>query len=121
MTSFCHDDVISGSAIFVRAVLAGVIGPYRVREKAVTVVPSPPVDPLGSFTGSTGDFAGPTWGSDGLWDAKGELGRSCRHPRVTHWFLNPDLWLAGEGSNGIPPLPVDLLRVYTGSSLTNNW
>ena len=83
--------------------------------------PSPPVDPQGILTGPTGDFAGPTWGSDGLWHAKGELGRSCRHSRVTHWFLNPDLWVAGEGSNGIPPLPVDLLRVYTESSLTNNW
>ena len=36
----------------------------RVREKAVTVVPSPPVDHLGIFTGPTGDFAGPTWGSE---------------------------------------------------------
>ena len=81
MTSFSCDDVISGSAIFVRATLAAVVGPYWVREKAVTVIPSAPVDSLWIFTGPTGDFAGPTWGSDGLWDAKGELGRSCRHPR----------------------------------------
>ena len=101
--------------------MAPIIGHYRVREKAVKVIPSPPIDPLGIFTGLTGDFAVPTWGSDGLWDAKGELGQSCRHPRVTRWFLNPDLSVAGEGSDGIPPLPVDLLRVYTGSSLTNNW
>ena len=89
------------------------------REKAVTVIPSPPIDPPGIFTGPTGDFAGPTWGSDGLWDAKGELGRSCRHPLVRHWFLNPNLWVAGKGSDGDPPLPVDLLRVYAGSSLSS--
>ena len=32
-----------------------VIGAYRVREKAVTVVQSPPVDPLVIFNGPTGD------------------------------------------------------------------
>ena len=52
---FC-DDVISGSAIFVRDTLALIIGPYRVREKAVTVISSPPVDPLRIFTGPNGDF-----------------------------------------------------------------
>ena len=56
MTSFFCDDVISGSAIFVRDTLALIIGPYRVREKAVTVISSPPVDPLRIFTGPNGDF-----------------------------------------------------------------